>query len=275
MTISEHIRDFKTQLKQDWPAVTIIVSIILVATIMNTSSLITENTRNGNMLPWYNPFLGEASSGFASIILSLLVIRILHFHPYDTKKLKYLIPIYFATATTFSFLHVSIMVGIRKIFWPILFDSNYHFYGDIIQESLYEYRKDLGTFAMFLLVFTLVRAARETKAPQQDPITLKCGSTTLILQPDDFLYAKGAGNYAEIETTEGQKLARITLTDLEKALNEAHCDAIRIHRSLIVNRATISETNPIPGGDISLTLKNGHQLRASRRYKSALKLDVN
>lgn len=264
----ENNPSFKEQLQRDWQALAVIAAIISVFIWMNTGSLITETERSGSGTHWGKHLIGEASSGMVSIILSVFAVRAFQLSPFSRDQFLRSAAIYLGMAIAFSFLHVSMMVGLRKIFWVILFESNYQFFGDVIRDSLYEFRKDAVTFSMFYLVYSFFRQSAEKK--EASSITLKCGSTTIHLNPQEFLFAKSAGNYAELETLHSQQLVRATLKELEEELQEAGCEAVRIHRSYIVNREAISETSPIAGGDIALKLKSGHQLRASRRYKSAL-----
>ena len=83
-----------------------------------------------------------------------------------------------------------------------------------------------------------------------------------------------ACNYAQITSLSATQLARITLAELEALLQANGCDAVRIHRSCIVNRAAILETTPIAGGDLTVKLRGGENLRASRRYKDKLSSNI-
>ncbi len=271
MNIKDAIQQFRNKSPFEWESVATLSFIIITAIWMNSGSLITENERAANNIPWQQPVLEETSSGLATLFLGIIILRILPFFPLEIKRWKTLLPIYFIMATVFSFLHVSMMIGLRKIFWPILFESNYSFYGEIIRDSLYEYRKDLVTFTTFVLIFTFVREIKKARISRTSPITLKCGNSTVLLQPADFIYAKAAGNYVEIETPAGMKLIRSTLGELLETLAAAGCHAIRVHKSYIVNQARIDEIKPIAGGDMMLTLRSGHNIRASRRYASILK----
>jgi DNA-binding LytR/AlgR family response regulator len=44
---------------------------------------------------------------------------------------------------------------------------------------------------------------------------------------------------------------------------------VRIHRSIIVNRAAIAEIRPIAAGNHAVLLRGGQRLRLSRTYRSA------
>lgn len=82
----------------------------------------------------------------------------------------------------------------------------------------------------------------------------------------DWLAA--SGNYIEIHAGGKSFLHRERLRVLEAELDPARF--VRIHRSLIVNRAAVRELRPLSGGDYLVVLRNGEPLRLSRTYRAAL-----
>jgi two-component system LytT family response regulator len=54
---------------------------------------------------------------------------------------------------------------------------------------------------------------------------------------------------------------------LEAQLDPA--EFVRIHRSIIVNRAAVAQIRPIAAGDHAVILRDGQRLRLSRTYRSA------
>lgn len=251
----------------------VMVGVLLAVTISNVTTIISDAARAGAPVPWQRPVLTEVSSAVGAILMMPFLFAFFERLPLRTSNWISRLPAYMAVSMAFSAGHVFIMVMIRKAFWPVLFNAPYEFFGRYGGEAFYEYRKDAVTFLIILLLYTLERQvaqARAAKAAPQDPVLLKSGSTTILLQPSEFLYAKSAGNYAEVTSAAGTQLARVTLTELEALLREKGCDAARIHRSYIVNKAAITETAPIAGGDLNLKLRNGETLRASRRYRDKL-----
>lgn len=79
-------------------------------------------------------------------------------------------------------------------------------------------------------------------------------------------WLEASGNYVEIHTARESFLHRERLRVLETQLDPAVF--VRIHRSAMVNRASIKEVRPIAGGDYSIVLKCGERLRMSRTYRS-------
>lgn len=72
----------------------------------------------------------------------------------------------------------------------------------------------------------------------------------------------GADDYAEVATTSGRHLVRMTLGDFEQALESGRF--IRVHRSHIVNVDRIERAEPAGGGRLLLHMENGEIVQASR-----------
>jgi len=263
------------------PILLAVVAVTLIIAAVNITTMIDDFANAGRILDWRQPVLTELSS--AAVLIVLLPFTFAFFEAAPLRPARWLnrVPIYLAASILFSALHVSGMVLIRKFFWGPLFGGPYEFFGDLIGTSLYEYRKDFATFLLFMVVFHLQKQVLEARKAAQtlgagarkaEPIALKSGATTILLQPAEFLYAKSAGNYAEITSLSGTQLARVTLKELTDQLTAAGSNAARIHRSYIVNRAAIMETSPIAGGDLKIKLRGGETLRASRRYRDGLEL---
>lgn len=255
------------------PLLYVIAAVTLVIAAVNVSTKLSDAADFGAALPWQDPVTTEYSSATALILLLPFLFAFFEKHPFSLNTWHRLLLPYILASILFSLLHVFTMVMARQIAWPLLLEGQYDFFGDGVGALIYEYRKDAITFLLYGLIAELQRQLHLAKTAREqvgNPITLKSGATTILLQPAEFLFAKSAGNYAEITSISGTQLARTTLARLEKALQEKGCDAARIHRSYIVNRAAIMETVPIAGGDFKVKLRGGEILRASRRYKNKL-----
>jgi len=255
------------------PLLYVIAAVTLVIAAVNVGTKLSDAADYGAEMPWQNAATTEYSSGAVLILILPMVFAFFSLHPISLKSWHKQVLPYVAASLLFSFVHVFLMVATRQIVWPLLFDVSYKFFGDGISALIYEYRKDAITFLMYALIAELQRQmqlAKITREHTLEPITLKSGATTILLQPAEFIFAKSAGNYVEITSLSGMQLARCTLADLEIALQAKACDAVRIHRSCLVNRTSIMETAPIAGGDLTVKLKSGQHLRASRRYKDKL-----
>ena len=90
-----------------------------------------------------------------------------------------------------------------------------------------------------------------------------------LIDIEKITYICGAGNYAEIHLDDGKKiLHRETLSVLESQLDPLFF--VRIHRSSIVRRSSVSELRPNEKGNYSVILVSGAVLTLSRRNRSKL-----
>ena len=254
------------------PLIFIIAAVALVIAAINVSVKLSDAAGFGAAMPWQNPVTTEYSSVVALILLLPLLFGFFSLRPVSLKTWQSLLLPYLGASIVFSLAHVFLMVAMRTAVWPLLFSGPYSFFNNGFGALLYEYQKDAVTFVSFVLISELQRQVglAKAKSQQPEPIALKSGAATILLQPAEFLFAKSAGNYAEVTSLSGTQLARITLAELEATLQGRGCDAVRVHRSYIVNRGAIMETSPIAGGDLMIKLRGGDSLRASRRYKDAL-----
>lgn len=252
-----------------------------VVAVVNATSLLTEAERAGSGLDQRVPWILELSS--ISIVLALvpLVARLERWMPFTADNWRRALIAYALASPVFSALHVAGMVLLRKLAYPIVLGEEYSFFDNAWQDILYEYRKDLTSFAAILLVLTLVRGIeeqrREAQAAKTDAratgrLTLKSGGRTIFLNAQSFDWASAAGNYVEVRAGGQTHLARISLTALGEQLAAANVDIARIHRSTIINRAKVKQTAPLGDGDFQVTLADGSELRGSRRYRQESRL---
>jgi two-component system LytT family response regulator len=113
-------------------------------------------------------------------------------------------------------------------------------------------------------------AARTASAP--DPylrrVVIRSIGRVQFVDVDQIDYLEASGNYVEIHAGQASYLHRERLRVLEAQLDPA--DFVRIHRSIIVHRAAVTELRPLPGGDYSVILRGGRPLRMSRTHRLAL-----
>ncbi len=276
-TVREDIQKREIQLELKvwfWVAV-----VGLCFTLVNISSVQMEAVKEGALPPGFRPWITEISSLVAALATFPIIARATRTLVFTPDNWLRSIAFHVLGSFVFSAFHISAMVALRKMAWPILLDSNYVFFGDVLREIIYEYRKDLGTYFLVIGALYAVRAmaeqARELETARVDAkktgrLALKCGARTIHIRGEDFIYGEAAGNYVDVFTNAGQHLVRTSLGALQKQLEAAGVSALRIHRTRLVNAEAIAETMPIGSGDIYLTLNNGTQLRASRRYRDGL-----
>jgi hypothetical protein len=248
--------------------------------IISASSILTRWEIEGVDKSWIEPWVLEGTSPLVTIPLFFAVYALERRAPLGTTSWKIALPVHVAGAITFCTLVIAWMALFRGTVWPILFDESYNLFDDgAVQVYIYEFRKLLPGYLGPLVLIYFVRQLEMTKlerdaaleeARTTHRLTLKCGGRTIFVDADEFQTAKAAGNYIEIKLTTGKQLARLTLAELERQLKDAGVDAVRVHRSWLVNRASIKEVAPTGEGDVSITLSDGDTVPGSRRYREQL-----
>ena len=99
-------------------------------------------------------------------------------------------------------------------------------------------------------------------------IVIKGRGTTRFLDVTEVECVEAAGMYVVLHTGGKEVLHRSSLTDMETKLDPRHF--IRIHRSAIVNLASVAHLEPISHGEFEVVLKSGRRVRLSRTYRGPL-----
>jgi hypothetical protein len=176
-----------------------------------------------------------------------------------------------------SFSHIGLMVAMRKISYAVM-GTFYDFsHGELGLQLVYEMRKDLLSFAAQVGFFWLTAqlypdAAPEKKATGADKrLEIRVDGRTLFLDPEEVWLVEAAGNYVEMHMKDKTHMVRGMLSTFETQL-QAH-GFVRVHRSRLVNRASIRAIEPTSSGDLKITMEGGRTILGSRRFRDALKTE--
>jgi two-component system LytT family response regulator len=99
-------------------------------------------------------------------------------------------------------------------------------------------------------------------------LLLREGERMFFVNVRDIVRVSADGNYVKVHTTSGTHQVRDTLAGVEARLDPERF--ARIHRSEIVNVDFVREIQPFFHGDSIVILRNGQELRLSRRYQDRL-----
>ncbi|MCA8899914.1 MAG: LytTR family transcriptional regulator [Hyphomonas sp.] len=222
------------------------------------------------------PWISQATSHVVIFAMVPFFTFMLSRFPITTQTWRASLPVHAVATIGFSVVHISVMVALRKLLTPLVFGFNYDFGLANISSWLYEYRKDVLTYALIAAVFAMSRqvqqremelAAARSEARQRHRLTLKSGGRTFFIDAGDVVLARAAANYVEVVTPAKTHLARMTLTELERLLDEAGGRHVRVHRSHIVNLDRVREISPTGEGDAVIELDTGETVPGSRRYR--------
>jgi two-component system LytT family response regulator len=117
---------------------------------------------------------------------------------------------------------------------------------------------------------------RLERAPSAEPLArgghlvARDGARTELVPFNEIDYVLADGDYVRVYAGKRQLLLRLTMSRLEDAL-PAH-QHVRIHRSAIVNLSRVRTLEALPNAELSIMLRSGVTLRASRTYAERVRL---
>ena len=237
--------------------------------VVNVASRLHDSTGH----PWWRPALGEMTS-IASVMGFLWVIL----GGADLAAARGLagwraVPIHAGSACLFSALHCVGMWSLRRVVCTLA--GVPYGWGVPPAQVLYEFRKDVVTYAVVALIYHGIRRGwRDAPpAPAADAVparyTIRDGARLWHVAVRDILAVSSAGNYVEFHLAGGEKrLMRGTLAGVGAALGAA--GFWRVHRSWLVQAAAVREMAPERSGDYRLTLVGGVEVPLSRRFPEGL-----
>jgi hypothetical protein len=246
---------------------TIIAAVGFVVAFVNATSGIMER----DDVHWSEPVLWEGTSAVVVIAMAPLVGLAVRRWPPRQDSLPLFALIHFGLTIPWSLAHILAIFALRETaYWAV--GERYGFFDDGVGVvMLYEWRKDVLTYASLAAVYCFFqwRAERPPPArPGEERIEIRDSGTAVFLPPADILFVEAAGNYIEFHTAARTHLVRGTLSAWETRLAER--GFARVHRSRLVNRTRIRALKPTPSGDVEITLDDGKTVLGSRRYRDAL-----
>lgn len=103
------------------------------------------------------------------------------------------------------------------------------------------------------------------ETPYLERIMVKTRDALFFVHVKDIDWIEAAGDYVVLHVGDQSHLVRDSMTRMEEKLPRRF---VRIHRSTIVNIDRINQLKPYFHGDYMVYLKDGTELRLSRRYWS-------
>jgi hypothetical protein len=248
---------------------TIILGITAAFMVVNSLTVLTDSPSLRLWAPW----VWEGTSALSLGLLIWLPWVASIFAPTTLLNDGWIargrfVALHLGVAFLYSLLHVGLMVAMRHGVYAALGET--YDYGPPVERFIYEFRKDLLSYALFVGVFWSVRSLREARETPVRPVSfdIRDGARLIRAPLDDILAVTSAGNYVEFILTDGRRpLMRATLAAVEVELER--CGFVRTHRSWLVNAAQMSGLRPEGSGDWTVEL-GALEAPLSRRYAEAL-----
>jgi two-component system, LytTR family, response regulator len=114
----------------------------------------------------------------------------------------------------------------------------------------------------------VLEEARPAPAAYLDRVLVRTGGRAVFLRTEQVDWLEAEENYVRLHAGAQSYLVRGTLAGLEERLDPAKF--IRVHRSHVVNLASIREMHPWSHGDWMIVLHDGRELMLSRRYRDRI-----
>lgn len=262
------------------------VVLIGVNCAANSVTTLMDIRRGQSDILGWEPAVWEFSSGVMWLLVLLPAIawftRRFPLH-WDTWRRQ--LPWYLLASVAVALVHVAGMVTLRVLIYR--WNGMDYEFGPWARQFLYEYLKDVRSFAIMALTmeayrFTLRRwqgeaslLAAPDEGPPVEPIELperflvrKLGREFLVAA-NDIEWLQAASNYVNLRVRGHDYPLRSTIAGIEGQLDPR--SFVRIHRSYIVNLGQIVSIEPLDSGDARVHLKDGSHLPCSRRYRDALR----
>jgi hypothetical protein len=261
------------------------IAVIGTSAMANVGVVIIEFRRAESSIGAWEPITWEVSSAIVVLVLLPLILAFDRRQPMRWDNLRVTVPRHIFGSIVFCVVHVSAMVGIRKLVYSA--KGSYYDFGNVPVELLYEYLKDVrGYFWALAFVYGYryillrlqgeahVLSAAET-GPALDSaerphrfLVRKLGKEFLVAAVDvERLEAQG--NYVNLHVRGRAYPLRSTMTAIEALLDPMKF--VRVHRSHIVNLEHLAEIEPLDTGDARLKLRDGSIVPCSRTFRTTLR----
>ncbi len=109
----------------------------------------------------------------------------------------------------------------------------------------------------------------ETLLSKSTKIAIKTKGRIVFIDPSDVEVVEAQGNYVLLRLHSGSYLLRESVSTIAGKLKPY--GFIRIHRSVLVNRAFVEEIQPWTTGAYLLRIKGGKEYTVTRTYKNNLR----
>lgn len=259
----------------------IVVVLIAASTVVNTFSGARDITwRLGAPDNLWEPALWNVTSSLVGIALLPLIRRAAILVRTGASRPIATGAAFIALAFVYSALHIAGMGLLRELAYWI---GGWTYSFPWSRQILYEMRKDLFSYLALAIIFWFAErpavaaperveeTAREPAAsvPVRSEFWLRDGRLNVLIDPDEIVSARSAGNYVEYQLT-GQRnhLIRTTLHAEESRL--APFGIVRVHRTCLLNPRRIAAVERRPSGDFEVRLDTGDVVLGSRRFKDVV-----
>jgi DNA-binding LytR/AlgR family response regulator len=247
----------------------IVAPVALVVVAVNALSNLADMPHVAAWEPWV--WEGSSAAAVIGLVLWLPWLATAAASPEEAAaagwrpKLRFA-AVHAAALLVYSGLHVAGFVWLRKLAYAAM-EAGPYVFGD---RFIYELRKDLISYAIFVGLFWLLAVLRRRREEPVRPVSfdIRDGGRIIRAPLGEILAVSSAGNYVEFWLADGRRpLMRATLAAIEVELERF--GFVRAHRSWLVNARAVTGLRPDGSGDWTVEL-GALEAPVSRRYPQAL-----
>lgn len=261
--------------RRAWETAIWVVCLLLVGAANSAVALMDIERRHLDFT-WWAPVTWEFSSVLVLLALVPAQLAFERRFPFRVGTWARVLPWHLLATVVYSLLHVLGMVGLRKVVYAAA--GSYYDFGNWPRELVYEYLKDVRTYAIFLTIIYFYRLlllrlqgeARIVEAVDRpERFLVRKVGTEFLIAARDIEWLEAAENYVNFHVRGRAYPLRSTMTAIQDRLDPQRF--VRVHRSYIVNLDFLVQIEPQDTGDARLLLKDGTHIPCSRRYRQALR----
>ena len=214
------------------------------------------------------PFVAEGSSWVALLLFFWIPWLAWRWAPPAVRP-RWKLLAHVPAASAFVVGHVACFDLLRVMVYALA--GKHYEVGPFLAQLLYEARKDLVGYAVFIGLFWLIDylLQRQSETPTEtSTFDIRDGAKLTRVKLEEISAVTSAGNYVEFILADGRRLLmRASLRSVEDELTPR--GFVRTHRSWLVNGKKVTMLKPDGSGDY--TVEVGRQsVPLSRRFPGAL-----
>lgn len=263
----------------------LLVGMALVNAVAGSATAVMDVRRAQLDVASWEPVVWEFSSNLMWLALVPMVVWMTRQVPLHLDTWQRALRWHLVGSVAWSVLHVAGMVALRKLAYAT--QGAHYSFAPWPQEFVYEYLKDIRTYATLVLAieayrFVLRRWQGEASllsAPEDarpgEPVerperflVRKLGKEFLIAAAD-VEWLQASGNYVNLHVRGRDYPLRTTMAGIASQLDPSRF--VRVHRSYMVNLDRIAQIEPADSGDARVIMDDASAIPCSRRYRDALR----
>ncbi len=261
--------------RPDWRLVALWAAALGLSLVARTWTLMSDAERARFAMSWAEALTLEATSH--AVIFALLPAIYWAHRRWPLMAGWRNLVVHALGSVVFCVAHVVAMVALRLALYPLIVGRAYQYRG-IVDQLLYEYGKDVVTYAILsagTIAFAQFLVRREEEKPPEPPppppveplerFAVRKKGKEILLDAGDIAWIEAAGNYAILHVGGQTYEVRSSLTKLEGELDPRRF--VRVHKSYMVNISRVREVEPWMSGDWRIKMDDGAEVSLSRRYR--------